>query len=118
MAPIKDESCISFNPHHRVQLAKDSMMSDLKRRATDEPSTPSANKRVKSSHGDSPVLKKIPLPGNPIPFPEKVSQVYHFMVAHFLRIVLSTQNEALKQLTFTACSDRGAEWRNRVPCRQ
>lgn len=47
---------------------------DSKRKAVDDPTTPSANKRVKSSHSDSPEPKKIPaLPAHPVPFPEKVS---------------------------------------------
>jgi histone acetyltransferase len=45
-----------------------------KRKANEDPATPSANKRIKSSHSDSPEHpKKIPVAGNPIPFPEKVS---------------------------------------------
>lgn len=48
--------------------------SDSKRKAVDDPTTPSANKRVKSSHSDSPEPKKIQaLPAHPVPFPEKVS---------------------------------------------
>ncbi len=45
-----------------------------KRKATDEPSTPSASKRIKASHSDSPEPKKILAAGPPIPFPEKASQ--------------------------------------------
>ncbi|KAL5346256.1 histone acetyltransferase [Pseudogymnoascus australis] len=45
-----------------------------KRKAVDDPTTPSATKRVKSSHSDSPEPKKIPaLPAHAVPFPEKVS---------------------------------------------
>ncbi|KAI9744474.1 MAG: histone acetyltransferase [Claussenomyces sp. TS43310] len=45
------------------------MKEDAKRKATDEPSTPSASKRIKSSHSQSPEPKKVPL--KMIPFPEK-----------------------------------------------
>lgn len=61
-------------PSHPVKHHKLTMnTSDSKRKAVDDPTTPSANKRVKSSHSDSPEPKKIPaLPAHPVPFPEKV----------------------------------------------
>ena len=47
--------------------------SGSKRKATEEPGTPSDSKRIKSSHSEEPEnMKKNTKPGNPIPFPEKV----------------------------------------------
>ena len=49
-------------------------IADSKRKAVDDPTPPSANKRVKSSHSDYPEPKKIQaLSAHPVPFPEKVS---------------------------------------------
>jgi len=75
MAPSKDESKLRAIAVYLYLRDLNILFLGSKRKATDEPSTPSASKRIKASHSDSPEPKKIPAAGNPIPFPEKVS--YH-----------------------------------------
>ena len=75
MAPSKDESKLGAITMNLCLRDLNILFLGSKRKATDEPSTPSASKRIKASHSDSPEPKKIPAAGNPIPFPEKVS--YH-----------------------------------------
>lgn len=65
------------NTAETIQLIAGSLES--KRKASEDPTSPSANKRIKSSHSESPEPKKIPVAGNPIPFPEKVSSDYCFI---------------------------------------
>jgi hypothetical protein len=72
MAPSKDESKLGAIAMYLCFRDFNILFLGSKRKATDEPSTPSASKRIKSSHSDSPEPKKIPAAGNPIPFPEKV----------------------------------------------
>lgn len=71
MAPLREESeyPLHISAAATAKRMTDPILPDSKRKATEEPSTPSAHKRIKSSHSDSPEPKKI----EPIPFPEKVS---------------------------------------------
>lgn len=59
-----------------------------KRKATEEPSTPSDNKRIKSSHSEEPEIKSSPRGAKPIPFPEKVNYSYHIFndLNHFTNL--------------------------------
>jgi histone acetyltransferase len=45
-----------------------------KRKATEEPNTPSDIKRIKSSYSEEPDTENIPKAPNVIPFPEKASR--------------------------------------------
>jgi hypothetical protein len=46
--------------------------SGFKRKATDEPTSPSLSKRVKSAQSDSPEPEDKKVATHPVPFPEKV----------------------------------------------
>ncbi|OBT50216.1 histone acetyltransferase [Pseudogymnoascus sp. 24MN13] len=76
-----------------------------KRKAVDDPTTPSANKRVKSSHSDSPEPKKIQaLPAHPVPFPEKPAVIEERNGEIEFRVVNNdNQRESLIILTGLKC---------------
>lgn len=71
MGPIKENG--RYRTHY-VPFCTDSLPA-AKRKATEEPGTPSESKRIKSSHSEEPdVIRSLPKgKPEPIPFPEKVS---------------------------------------------
>jgi histone acetyltransferase len=73
MAPIKENGtvlCYS-ETHLSIMLTSNA---GTKRKATEEPSTPSDSKRIKSSNSEEPETNNIPKAPSVIPFPEKVHQ--------------------------------------------
>jgi histone acetyltransferase len=69
MGPIKENGRASW-------YARDCLMLicnlGTKRKATEEPNTPSDSKRIKSSNSEEPETTNIPKAPSAIPFPEKV----------------------------------------------
>jgi hypothetical protein len=113
MAPSKDESKLRPRSHVSLCSRLNNLFLGSKRKATDEPSTPSASKRIKASHSDSPEPKKIPAAGNPIPFPEKVSYYSPSTHKHNLWLNLyHTRCGKYEANTLSACGDRRAKWRD------
>jgi hypothetical protein len=70
MGPIKDNGTALERAGGDSTLTLDP---GSKRKATEEPNTPSDNKRIKSSHSEEPDTDNIPKMANVIPFPEKAS---------------------------------------------
>lgn len=70
MGPIKENGKMLWCVRDRVMLILDP---GTKRKATDEPNTPSDSKRIKSSNSEEPETNNIPKAPNVIPFPEKVN---------------------------------------------
>ena len=75
MGPMKDNGMPM--PQSNTALTPTDKLPASKRKAEEEPSTPSGNKRIKSSHSHTPEpitkVKKAAL--DPIPFPEKVRKL-------------------------------------------
>jgi hypothetical protein len=71
MGPIKENGMtIWYGGRDRIMLI---CTPGTKRKATEEPNTPSDSKRIKSSNSEEPETNNVPRAPNVIPFPEKVS---------------------------------------------